>query len=211
MLHGWLTEGKTRKLPSKHNWDYSLGLWDSQSLCSANQKRPKSGSSFKKHEKRIYFYFWRCRVWTLKLPRLPLHTCKLLSKTCGWLWNSWPQSFHIAYGWETTLTTISPAVHRVDLGRKRKHRVNEDISPHRKAKLEFLHFKAVCFQRTSSDLHWTRSSFLHAAYVLVGFLKVSLSQSRLWLLCCFMWLPWNGKPEASFQLSVAGPATRCWR
>lgn len=112
-------------------------------------------------------------------------------------------SQNISYGWETTLTTISPVVHRGDQG-KRKNWVNEDTSPHRKGKLEFLHFKAVCFQRTSLDLHWTRSSFLHAAYVLVGLLKVSLSQSHLWLLCCFMWLPWNGETRSVFSVVCSG-------
>lgn len=38
MLHVWLSQKKTRKLPDKHNWDYSLGLWDSESLCSAKTK-----------------------------------------------------------------------------------------------------------------------------------------------------------------------------
>lgn len=55
MLHVWLSDEKTRKLPCKHNWDYSLGLWDSQSLCSVNQKQLESASWFKKQMKKRVF------------------------------------------------------------------------------------------------------------------------------------------------------------
>lgn len=57
MLHVWLSEEKTRKLPSKHKWDYSLGSWRSQSLCSADQKQLESSSSFRKQTTRKRFYF----------------------------------------------------------------------------------------------------------------------------------------------------------
>lgn len=99
---------------------------------------------------------------------------------------------------------------------KSRKAADKDMSPDRKSKLEFLHFKAVCFQRASSNLFWTYSSFLHAqdkcVYVLVGGLKMSQS-SRFFFFypfCCFMWLSWNRKPKASSRASVAGPATRCW-
>lgn len=68
MLHVWLSEEKTRKLPSKHNWDYSLGLWDSQSLCSINQKQLESASSFRKtNEKGNLVLVVALYSWTLLL------------------------------------------------------------------------------------------------------------------------------------------------
>lgn len=80
--------------------------------------------------------------------------------------------------------------------------------PDRKSNLEFLHFKAVCFQRPHSDPFRTRSFLSRAqdkcVYVPVGGLKVFQS-SRLvffypfFVSCC-------SKIEPSCGPSVAGPA-----
>lgn len=96
MLHVWLSEEKTRKMPSKHNRDYSLGLWDSSSLCSVNQKQLESASSsWKTNEKENLFLLLVMHGWltafilfTAALCRY-FDTCKLLWQTCCWPLNSW--------------------------------------------------------------------------------------------------------------------------
>lgn len=57
MLHVWLSEEKTRKLPSKHKWDYSLGSWRSVALfCRPKTAREQLLVQKTNHQKEILFW-----------------------------------------------------------------------------------------------------------------------------------------------------------
>lgn len=91
MLHVWLSEEKTRKLPHKHNWDYSPGLWDSQSLCSVKPKTAWKHLLIQKPSGKecLFFTFSHAFMTAFMLFTATLCcfflTCKLLWQTYCWL------------------------------------------------------------------------------------------------------------------------------